>query len=345
VTTLKRVGRVLLWTSAALALIAVMFVGALVYPGTPGQAKSLKFQGFITLPGDRWLTILDYLTIDGRNLFVTSPTGGEVYRIALDAPSSGVAVLKGPPAAHGVAVDPVSGLAFVTRSEANTVDAFDPRTMRLLKRIPVADDADGVFYDPADKLVYVANGDAKVATLVDPATQTKVATIPLGGAPEFAVFDPQTRLFYQNLKDANAIDVVDVASRSVSERWALGGCQAPTGMAIDAARRRLFVVCSGNAKLVIFSLETHRVTGQLPIGGGPDSVAYDPGLHRIYATGRSGVLSVIAQEAPDAYRQLDQIRLHYGAHTLAVDPVTHRLYVGYASLLLPARVAVFSPAG
>jgi hypothetical protein len=56
------------------------------------------------------------------------------------------------------------------------------------------------------------------------------------------------------------------------------------------------------------------------------------------------VLSIIQQDGPDSYRRLDQIRLHYGAHTLAVDPATHKLYVGYASLVVPARLAVFTPA-
>jgi YVTN family beta-propeller protein len=252
-------------------------------------------------------------------------------------------VFRGPPATHGVVVDPASGLAYVTRSEVNTVDVFDPATMRLVKRIAVADDPDGIFYDPANRRIYAASGDAKVATVIDPATQAKVATIPLAGVPEFAAFDGQTSLLYQNLKDTNSVAAIDLAKRSVTGRWPLDRCLGPSGMAIDAAHRRLFMACSGNAQLVIFSLDSHRVTSSLPIGGGPDSVGFDPGLHRIYTTGKSGVLSVIQQDSADSYRRLDQIRLHYGAHTLAVDPATHALYVGYASLLLPARLAVFAP--
>jgi DNA-binding beta-propeller fold protein YncE len=171
-----------------------------------------------------------------------------------------------------------------------------------------------------------------------------VGTIDLGGAPEFAAFDERSKLIYQNLKDANAVAAVDVAKRSVVGRWPLDGCQGPSGMAIDSADRRLFVVCSGNARLVVFSLDTHRVMTSIPIGGGPDCVAFDAALHRVYATGRSGVLSVTQQDAPDAYHQLDRISLHFGAHTLAVDPVTHAVYVGYASLLVSPRLAVFIPA-
>ena len=69
------------------------------------------------------------------------------------------------------------------------------------------------------------------------------------------------------------------------------------------------------------------------------------GLRRVYATGKSGELSVIQQDGPDRYRTLDSIKLHYGAHTLAVDPVTHRVYVAYASLIIAPRLAVFDPVG
>lgn len=348
-TSLARsIGRIALWGLVALFLIAAGFAAVLIYPGTPGSARSLKFQGFVQLPSRGWLSVLDYLTVSGRDLFVTSVTSGDVYKVALDSTSPPteprIATLAGPPAAHGVALDPASGLAFVTRSGANTIDLFEPGAMRLVGRIPVADDADAIFYDPASKLIYADSGDAKLATLIDPASRTKVGTIDLGGAPEFAAFDERTKLIYQNLKDANEVAAVDVARRSVVGRWPLVGCQGPSGMAIDAPDRRLFVVCSGNALLVVFSLDTHRVTTSLPIGGGPDSVAFDAALRRLYATGRSGVLTVIQQDGPDAYHQLDRISLHFGAHTLAVDPATHAVYVGYASLFVAPRLAVFTPA-
>ena len=111
---------------------------------------------------------------------------------------------------------------------------------------------------------------SKRATIIDPATQSVVATIPLGGDPEFAAFDGVTKLLYQNLKDTNLVAAVDLAKQATIGRWTLEGCAGPSGMAIDTPARRLFVVCSGNAELVIFSLDTHQVIGSLPIGGGPD---------------------------------------------------------------------------
>jgi DNA-binding beta-propeller fold protein YncE len=179
--------------------------------------------------------------------------------------------------------------------------------------------------------------------VIDPQTRTAGAVIPLGSKPEFAVWDPTAKLLYQNLEDTDTVATVDLSKRSLVQRWVLKGCVGPSGMALDERGRRLFIVCAQNATLAIFDLNERQVIGTFPIGGGPDSVAYDSGLRRIYTTGKSGVLVAFQQDTPDTYRQVDSISLHYGAHTLAVDPATHWVYVGYAGLVTPARLAVFQP--
>ena len=342
--------KVALWFAVVLIVVILAVMGALIFPHRPTDAHSLRFEGYVRLPKVKdagALTMLDYLTVSGDDLFVTNVSTGAVYKAALHKVSmpgtADVSVFGGEPAAHGVVIDPTSHLGFVTRSEANTVDVFDPKTMRLVKRIPVAEGPDGIFYDPSNKLIYVASSDSKLATLIDPATRNSVGTIPLGGSPEFATFDPETRLIYQNLADANSLVAVDVATRAVVQRWRLKDCEMPTGMAIDAADRRLFVACGKGSKLAIFDLGRHRVTTSVPVAFGADSVAYDPDQHRIYVTGLLGILSVVRQDTADTYRVIDSVHLHFNAHTLAIDPVTHRLYVGYASLVIPPRLAVFTP--
>ena len=344
--------KAVLWTLAIAVIALLALVVWEILPGTPGVAKSLKFEGFVVLPKDRragLLTVLDYLTLNGNDLFVTNVSTGTVYKIPLHAdglPAAGdVSMFQLEPAAHGVVVDPVSGMAYVTRSEANTVDIFDPSAMSLVTRIPVADDPDGIFYIAATRLIYAASGDAGTATLIDPTTRKVSATISLGGKPEFGVFDNRTNLFYQNLEDTSSVAAVDLSKRVVTMRWPLQDCVHPTGMAIDVQSRQLFIGCSGNSRLAVFDLEQHRVVTSVPVGGGPDSVAYDAGLHRIYVTGRAGDLCVVDRDSKGALAILDKIPLHYGAHTLAVDPVSHRLYVGYASLVVVPRIAVFSPLG
>ena len=339
--------KLILWGIAAIAVVACIFLFRLIHIGMPERAMSLQFQGYVRLPKGALLTVLDYLTISDQHLFVTDESTGNVYKIALQnnaLPRSGdVSVLSSVPAAHGVALDPAKRVAYVTRSKVNAVDVFDPATMRQAVRIPVADDPDAIIFDSFHNVIYVANGDARLATLIDPETRSVISTIPLGGKPEFMAFDSRTNLVYQNLRDTNTVAAVDVGARSVLQGWNLSGCSEPTGMAIDESGRRLFIACAGNAMLAIFDLSTHSVTASISIGKGPDSVAFDPELHRIYTAGKAGVLTVIRQDTPDAYHVVDSIKLHYGAHTLAIDPATHNLYVGYASLLVRSRVAMFTP--
>jgi DNA-binding beta-propeller fold protein YncE len=330
-----------------IGLVAAVLV-YLIYPGTPSKSKVMAFEGYIELPRRGPLTVLDYLTLNDQALFVTSESSGALFKIGLDATdlrASTVSEMPGTGAAHGVALLPDVSVAFISRSEANTVDAFDPNSLHQLASIPVADDADAILYIPSTKLVYVAHGDANMATLIDPEKRTTVGTIQLPGKPEFPAMDSRTGLLFQNLEDTNTVAAIDVIQRSVVGQWPLAPCEGPTGMAIDSEQRRLFAVCRGNAKLVVFDLERHRVITSLGIGGGPDSVAFDRGIHRIYAAGRAGEMSVIQQDGPDNYRVLDSIHTHYGAHTLIVDPASHKVFVAYASLLTQPRIAVFSPTG
>jgi DNA-binding beta-propeller fold protein YncE len=330
-------------TLIGFAVVALVY---LIYPGIPGKSKVMAFEGFIELPRKGPLTVLDYLTRSDQGLFITSASSGALFRIAFDASNvkdSTVSEMSGAGSAHGVALMPNVNVAFITRSGTNTVDVFDPKSLHQLASIPVADDPDAILYIPSTNLIYVAHGDPNMATLIDPEKRATVGTIQLSGKPEFAAMDSESGLLFQNLKDTNEVAAIDVGKRSVDGQWPLAPCVGPSGMAIDSEKRRLFAVCSENAKLVVFDLERHRVITWLGIGGGPDSVAVDPVLHRIYTAGRAGEMTVIQQDGPDNYRVLDEIHTHYGAHTLTVDPVSHRVFVAYASLLAHPRIAVFSP--
>ena len=332
----------------AISIFVICLVAAkLTYPAQPSTSKSMNYEGYISLPRAGALNVLDYITISKNSLFVTSESDGSVYKVDLYGSISPKAATLtsfiGKGAAHGVVIDPESKLAYVTRSEANTVDVFDPNTLTLIKHIPVADDPDGIFYDPSSKQIYVASGDAKLITFIDPTKQETVATIHLTGKPEFAAFDSQSALFYQNLEDTNILAAVNTVTKSVVQEWQLPECEAPTAMAIDTTDRRLFIACSENARLLVFDLDAHRVISSIAIGGGPDAIAFDPALHHLYIAGKSGLLSVVQQNSPDKYELIDSIHTHYGAHTLALDLATHRVYVGYASLFIAPRLAVFAP--
>ena len=335
--------------SILLVLVALVAgaVAYLAYPGTPSTSTSLRFAGYIPLPKSGALNILDYMNVVGDKLYVAGLSAGTVESISLRGnalPSAAdVRSMTGKPQTHGVVVDGEDNLAFVSRSGENTVDVFDPGSMTLRKRLPVAEDADGILYDPEHRLVYVASGNGMTGTFIDPATQTVAGTVPLGGQPEYPVYNAADKLIYQNVESTDEVVSIDPVKRGITGRWKLDGCEKPSGGALDAPQQRLWIACGRNSQAIVFDLATHRVLATLPAGGKPDTIAYDPGLRRAYAAGSFGVTTVVEQSGPGSYRVRDSIKTHPLAHTLAVDPVTHRVYIGYAGLLTAPRVAVFDP--
>lgn len=88
----------------------------------------------------------------------------------------------------------------------------------------------------------------------------------------------------------------------------------------------------------------------LPLPAGIDVLAFDLGLQRLYAASETGMVAVFAVAADRSVTEMGRGFLGPNAHTVAVDPATHRVYfplenVGGRPVLrvMDARVATGSP--
>ena len=325
------------------ALLGLLLVAGLLFvPADPGPSSQVRFERFIALPRTGLLTPLDYVALSGHHLYVAGLRSGTLFDVDLterDRPTTMASTDGG--AAHAVVFVPGHDLGFLTKGGVDVIDAFDPRTLRVIKRIAVAADPDAALYDPATRRLYVAGGRSQTATLVDVDSLSVSTKIALPGHPEFAALDAATGLVYQNLNDRDAMAIVDLAKGVVVETKPLPGCKSPTGLAIDGVGRRLFVVCSGNARMVVFDIATFLPIASISVGQLADSVAFDGSTHRIYVACGAGELTVVSQQTRDVYRVVDRIRTQLGAHTIAVDAATHAVFVAYAGIASHPRIAVF----
>ena len=87
----------------------------------------------------------------------------------------------------------------------------------------------------------------------------------------------------------------------------------------------MFVACEGNARMVVLDLVTRKVTGAMGVGDGPDVLALDPGLHRLYVASESGTLAVF--DAGTQVRKLGAGHAGPNAHSVSADPATHFVYL------------------
>lgn len=276
----------------------------------------------------------DYVHVDAANNRVLVTRGASV--MAVDLASN--AVTPGlMPGARLHAALPVNGGAEVLVTNGGTATAVfaDARTGATIATVATGKGPDAAAFDAKSGLVLVMDHGGGQVTLVDPKTHSSVATIDVGGAMEEAAIDAAGRA-YVNVEDRNEIAVIDIAGRKVVARWALPGCDAPTGMALIAGGKRLISACDGSS--VIVDIASGKVVQVLATGKGADGVAYDAKRNLAFVSaGQDGTLAVISFAGKKA-AIVQTLKTQVGARTIGLDERTGRMY-------LPAALYGPAPAG
>jgi DNA-binding beta-propeller fold protein YncE len=280
----------------------------------------------------------DYLRVDAptRRVFVAHLNRVEVLNADTGEKLGEVAGMHG---VHGIELIPELGKGYTSNGLDRSVTVFDRSTLKVRKIIRYTGvKPDAIQYDPDSRRLYVVNGGSTGdVTIIDPSIDAIVDTIDLGGAKlEQIGFDGRGRAFV-NDEGKSVIHVFDTHTLQPLGTWALGGCEEPTGMAIDRAHHRVFSAC-GNEKLAVLDSDDGHVIATPPIGSDPDGAVFEPGTQRIFTSNKEGTLSVLREVSPDRYETLQTLTTQPGARTLALDETTGRLY-------LPAARTGKAPAG
>ena len=282
----------------------------------------------------------DYLSVDiaGRRLYVSHATKVVVINLDKDVVAGEI---TNTPGVHGLAVAPDLQRGFTSNGRSNTASIVDLKTLTTLSQVDTGQNPDGMLYEPGRQEVYMFNGRGQSATVIDAKTGKVVATIPLGGRPEFAAADTKAGRVYNNIEDKNEVVAIDTKTHQVVNHWPIAPGEGATGMAIDVAHHRLFLGCS-NKLMVMMDSENGKVVGSVPIGQGVDANAFDPGTQYAFASCGTGTVTIAHEDAPDKLTVVQTLATERGSRTMALDPKTHKIYLGAAKYEAPAEGA---PAG
>lgn len=314
-------------TPARRTFVLVLFL--LGSAGLMPATEPYRFLHEIPVGGDGgW----DYLSVDpsAHRLYVTHATKIVVIDTIKDAVVGEIDGLSG---VHGFALAANLGRGFASNGRENTVSIVDLSTLQTLAKVATGENPDAILFEPVQAEVYAFNGRSQSASVFSAATGRVAATIALGGKPEFSQADG-SRIFV-NLEDRNEVAVLDVKTHLVTARWPIAPGEEATGLDLDHEHHRLFLGC-GNEKLIVLdSRDGHRVAS-LPTGKGIDAVAFDAGTQLIFTSnGADGTVTVVHEDTPDKFTVVQTLPTERGARTMAVDPVSHQLYL--ASAMFEAR--------
>src|SRR5881394_3771465 len=214
----------------------------------------------------------DYLTVDSaaRRLYVSHAT--HVVVVDIDR-NTVVGDIPDTPGVHGIALAPELNKGFISNGRGNNVTIFDMKTLKATGTETTEMNPDDITYDRGSSRVFAFNGRSRSASVIDAKTGMVVATIPLPGKPEFAVTDGKGKI-YNNIEDTSEIVEIDAATAKVTKKYALTGCEGPSGLAIDKKSRRLFSDC-GNRVMAVSDPDKGTVVATPAIGAGSDGVVFD----------------------------------------------------------------------
>jgi len=223
-------------------------------------------------------------------------------------------------------------LVFTSNRGEDTVGILGTGT---LAKVDVGRGPNGLAFDPERGVLLAANvGEPPSVSLVDVEARRETARLPMPGRTRWAIFDPARRRFLVNVADPPRIVVVEEGRvASAIEIGAAG----PHGLDLDAARRRLFCACDAGVAFCL-DADSGRTLARATLSGPPDVVFLDSGLQLLYiAIGDPGVIDVFDAES---LVRIEAVTTEPGAHTLAFDPVSHKIF---AFLPRTHRAAVFLP--
>jgi sugar lactone lactonase YvrE len=279
----------------------------------------------VDLPGNA--VRFDYQDIDPakKHLVIAHMNDSSVVVVNLDG--SVVKVLPDIPTARGVIVADDVGKIFIT-SSPNQLVIIDNDTLAEVSRVPTGKSPDGVGWDPKHRIVGVSDqGDGAISLIADAGIGRR-RQIVLGSETGNVAFDPARGIFWiTTVMDAppDQLVGVDPTAARVTEKIPLPGCQGAHGLRIHPDGKSALIACERNDQLLRVSLDGSHAVALGRTGAGPDVMSIDAELGWLYVAAESGDLTVFDLTRPGVHR-LGQDHPGSNAHSVAVDPVTHRVF-------------------
>ena len=278
----------------------------------------------IPLPGPA--NRFDYQSIDpvARRLFINHMNAGRLVVFDLDSAKVTTEV-PGLDRATGVWAVPAHHMVYVSAAGRHEVVGIDDRTLTISARVGDIRFPDGIGYAPLEHKVFVSDEAGGVDIVIDARTNTKRSAIDLGGEAGNTHYDSVSHCVLVAVQTRNELVAIDPATERIVARYNLTGADHPHGFTLDEPGRLAFISCEGNAKLLVVDLRTMKVLSTHPVGDDPDVLAWDAAWRRLYVASESGVVSTFIVDGETLHPAGEVHAPH--AHSVAVDPRTHRVYL------------------
>ncbi len=225
---------------------------------------------------------------------------------------------------EGIAVDPATGLVYVSCSRSNAVFVVDLDKLEVVERIPVGTEPIDAVIDLARDHVITADARSDQLSVIDTRSRAVVATVPVGMYPAGLDLDEQGRRVFCGDTMGCTLSVVDL---DTLERVATVEAELGAGaVAYDPRHRRIFCVNFVAASVTVIDGDSLEVLARLEVGEGACAVAVNPVRPEVYVV--NSLVSTIARFHTGTLEPLGELAVPNAPVGLAAGTAGDRLYTG-----------------
>jgi YVTN family beta-propeller protein len=238
---------------------------------------------------------------------------------------------------RGITVDNDSGTMYVALAGNNSIAVVDTRNWSVERVIPVQHRPEKLLWIPQTKTLYATSVLDRTLSIIDLRLAAETHVLELNSLPQDMVYDGSRQVLLLTLQDVGQIASIDHNNKIIG-RYKLVASE-PTGLALDAERRRLYVAV--RYAVLALNSETGAELARIPAPGGTDALVLDPGGNLLYAAAGDGSVLAI-----DLNRNVvdHELPTDVKGYSIAYDPA-HKM------LFLPggregrSKMVILSPAG
>jgi len=311
-------------TMRLLVVTTLELMATCAHAQTPAGKAEWRVVADVPLPGRA--ARFDYQSLDpttGR-LWIAHMGAGEL--LAFDTRTRQVvARVPDMPRVTGVLAVPTLQRVFATLSGSHEVAVLDARSGRVLARVRGGRFPDGLAYAPLARKLFVSDEYGRQELVIDVPSSAALTSIAMGGEVGNTQYDSTSGRIWVAVQSRNELAAIDPMKDSVVARVSVPGIERPHGVLIDAAHHIAYVAGEANGRVGVLDLRTMRVVRTYPVDDDPDVLAMDSERHRLFVASESGSIAAFDIRG-DSLVPLPKYEAPH-AHSVAVDPETHLLYV------------------
>ncbi|QYN24793.1 YncE family protein [Amycolatopsis sp. DSM 110486] len=258
-----------------------------------------------------------------RGLFALATVGVAGVCLPGTAFAEQVSVVDVGGALTAVAVNPLTGLVYVTDSNSGSVAVIDPAAGRVTTIITVGGKPSDVAVDSAANRVYVANPPGGTVIALDALSHQTMSVVGAGAGASSLAVDSAANKVYAVSDTLGTLAILDTLSLT-TQRIVAAPKPSLAGIALDTGRRIAYCTSPTTDSVEVYDIDAGKFTSSAGVGASPTGVVVHEASGTVFVANSAihhmSIVDAVTRE------QSKTVLLRSEASAIAVHQGTDTIY-------------------